>query len=89
MRSFRPELVRLIMLVGLFHFVFPRTAHAYLDPGSTSYALQMVIAALVAAGFAIKTYWGKLKSFFSGSNLSSERRGEDTGDSPTEKASRP
>ncbi len=35
---------------------------AYLDPGTSSYALQIVAAFIVGAAFAIKTFWGKLKA---------------------------
>lgn len=66
--------IRLMVLVGLLHIALERETLAYLDPGSASYALQMVIAAVVAAGFAIRTYWAKLKSFFGGSALQSEQR---------------
>jgi uncharacterized membrane protein len=41
------------------------SAWAYLDPGTGSLILQMVIGACAAAGFAIKVYWGKLVAFFS------------------------
>ncbi|MEN6436740.1 MAG: hypothetical protein ABFD14_08675 [Anaerolineaceae bacterium] len=38
----------------------------YLDPGSGSFILQMVIAAAVGGAFAVKVYWKKIKKFFSG-----------------------
>ena len=41
---------------------------AYLDPGSGSYILQLLIAGLLGAGFAIKSYWRNIKSFFSRSS---------------------
>ena len=41
-------------------------AAAYLDPGTGSLILQGFIAALAVGGLAIKTYWYKLKSWFSG-----------------------
>ena len=34
---------------------------AYLDPGSGSILLQMVIAAALGAAFAVKVYWKKIK----------------------------
>lgn len=42
----------------------PVQAHAYLDPGTGSFILQMVIAAIAGAAFTIKLYWQKLKLFF-------------------------
>jgi hypothetical protein len=42
--------------------------HAYLDPGSGSFLVQLLIAGIVGAGFLIKVYWKKIKSLFSRSN---------------------
>jgi len=39
--------------------VFAKPAHAYLDPGSGSYLIQMLIASLV--GLFFKTFWVKIK----------------------------
>jgi hypothetical protein len=38
--------------------------HAYLDPGSGSFILQLLLAALLGAAFLVKAYWGKIKAFF-------------------------
>ena len=60
-------------------------AHAYLDPGTGSMALQMLIASVVAGFFVIKTYYYELKRriqrLFGGDSESdgvSESRTEDT-----------
>jgi hypothetical protein len=37
---------------------------AYVDPGSGSYVLQLVIASFLGALFAIKLSWIKVKAFF-------------------------
>lgn len=37
---------------------------AYLDPGSGSFILQILIATLVGGLFVIKSYWKKIISFF-------------------------
>ncbi len=37
---------------------------AYLDPGSGSVLLQLLVAALLGAGFVVKVYWNKIKKFF-------------------------
>ena len=37
---------------------------SYLDPGSGSYLLQLLIAALLGGLFALRMYWGRIKSFF-------------------------
>jgi len=37
---------------------------AYLDPGSGSFLIQLLIAALLGAGIALRAYWGKVKKIF-------------------------
>lgn len=54
-----------------------RDAHAYIDPGTGSYVIQLIIAALVGVGFAVKVYWGRIKGFFS----RSPSGGQESGDS--------
>ena len=36
---------------------------AYIDPGVGSLIFQMLIAGFVMAGFAVKVFWGKIRSF--------------------------
>lgn len=36
----------------------------YVDPGSGSYLVQMIIAAILGALFYFKTVWWRIKSFF-------------------------
>lgn len=44
--------------------LFPKPAHAYMDPGTGSYILQLLIAALLGVSFAIKMFWLRIKGFF-------------------------
>jgi hypothetical protein len=44
----------------------PGAAYAYIDPGSASLFITLVIGILAGAAMAIRTYWTRLKSFFSG-----------------------
>ena len=37
----------------------------YIDPGSGSYLVQMIIAAILGGMFYIKTIWKRIKLFFS------------------------
>jgi hypothetical protein len=48
---------------------------AYLDPGSGSFLVQLLIAGLVGAGFIIKAYWKKIKGLF---NRSASKEEDDT-----------
>ncbi|HVM89819.1 MAG TPA: hypothetical protein VMT76_16655 [Puia sp.] len=42
------------------------TVLLYIDPGSGSYLVQMIIAGVLAGLFYFKNLWLKIKSFFSG-----------------------
>lgn len=65
-----------VVLAGLLLLISTHDAHAYIDPGTGSYILQLLIAGLVGALFAVKIYWGKIKAFLS--NLFSKgQEGED------------
>jgi hypothetical protein len=50
----------------------PLRPHAYLDPSSGSFLIQLLIAGLVGAGFLIKMYWKKIKGLFSHSDSKKE-----------------
>ncbi len=52
------------MFILMFTLTFAHNAYAYLDPGSGSYMLQILLGTLVAGFFAIKQYWHRLKYFF-------------------------
>jgi hypothetical protein len=38
----------------------------YIDPGSGSYILQMIIAAVLGISFFFKNFWLTIKSYFTG-----------------------
>jgi hypothetical protein len=50
---------------------------AYLDPGSGSILIQLLIAGLLGAGFIIKVSWKRIKAFFSRSKAPEEEKTED------------
>ncbi len=57
------------ILCAIFLFalvMFPPSAHAYIDPGTGSYVLQIVIAGIAAGAFAIKMFWRRIRALFSG-----------------------
>lgn len=43
--------------------IFPLQAFAYLDPGTGSYVLQVVVGALLGGAFAVKAFWKNIRSF--------------------------
>ena len=40
----------------------------YIDPGSGSYLVQVIIAAVLGIAFYFKTIWLRIKMFFGGRN---------------------
>ena len=57
----------MLILTFIFMVLFaaPYPALAYLDPGSVSYFVQMLVAVLAGVGFAVKVFWQNIKSLFS------------------------
>ena len=53
-----------LALLAMALFFFPAQAHAYLDPGTGSYFIQIALAAIVGALFAVRLFWGRIKAFF-------------------------
>lgn len=51
----------------MIHFNF-----LYLDPGSGSYILQMIIAAVLGVSFFFKNFWLAVKAFFTGKKMKRE-----------------
>ncbi len=49
---------------ALLVLILGSEAHAYMDPGTGSYIFQLLLAGLLGALFAIKTYWRSLKGLF-------------------------
>lgn len=52
--------LRLVLLLGMVSLVFPSRAHAYIDPGTGTYVLQMAIAGMLATAYVVKIYWRKI-----------------------------
>lgn len=51
----------LLSIFLVFYTYLVSDAYAYIDPGSGSIVIQMIIGALVGAGIAVKVFWAKLK----------------------------
>ena len=67
------------LLLGLIFFIAStKTAHAYLDPGTGSYILQILAAGILGGLFAVKTFWHQITTFlmdiFSGKKKISPRK---------------
>ncbi len=53
-----------ILALIVFLFLAPKNVYAYLDPGSGSYLVQVVLGVVFGGLFMIKIYWNKIKSIF-------------------------
>ncbi len=42
----------------------PESQQAYLDPGSGSILIQLLVAGALGAGFLLRNSWGKVKALF-------------------------
>ena len=54
-----------------------RTGEAYLDPGSGSFLLQLLIAGLLALGIAFRASWSKIKTLFTRKNKEADDEDEE------------
>jgi len=51
-------------LLLIFTFAFPFSVYGYLDPGTGSYVIQIILAALLSIGVGVRIFWGKIKAIF-------------------------
>lgn len=54
----------------------------YLDPGSGSFLIQLLIAALLGIGVAVRASWSRIKGWF---GIKSEPKADDEDDEPESK----
>lgn len=71
--------VPLIMTLSIPSYYFL----AYLDPGSGSFILQLILGAIVGLLVALRAYWGRIKSFFSREDPQMPEEGQDSSQKPT------
>jgi hypothetical protein len=71
------RLANSVVLVVLLLFASTQNAHAYVDPGTGSYIIQLIIAGLVGVAFAVRIYWGKIKALFSRPSGNGQETGDD------------
>jgi hypothetical protein len=63
--------------------VAPEMRLAYIDPGSGSFILQALIAAVAGAAVALNAYWGKIKKIL---GIGSSKSEDDAADSESNDA---
>ena len=73
------------LLLGM---AFAPNAHAYLDPGTGSFLLQMLIAGALGAVLYVKMFWTRTKIFFLGLFASGRNKTVDKSDTELEETSK-
>ena len=63
----------MLLAVSSFH----KEAHAYLDPGTGSMLLQLLLGGVAGVLVIGKLYWQRVKDVFSGSRRAEPRPGDD------------
>jgi hypothetical protein len=61
-----------LVFVSMLLLASTQVAQAYVDPGTGSYIIQILIALLAGAAFAVKIYWRKIKQLLSRSSSEGE-----------------
>lgn len=57
------KLPHLLFLGVGVSLAYPSSAAAYIDPGTGSLVLQMLIAGVLGAAFAVKRFWRTIAAF--------------------------
>ena len=52
------------LVLILILLVFPEPVFAYIDPGSGSMILQLLLAGVAGLGMAVKLYWRRITGIF-------------------------
>ena len=53
-------------LIGFHLLLFPQPTYAYIDPGTGSYMVQVLIAGLLGAIVSLKIFWTRIKTLIKG-----------------------
>lgn len=61
MKKLLSTLLTLMYFTTCFLFLFSTTAHAYIDPSTTTYIVQAIAGIAVAVGAFFVMYWRKAK----------------------------
>lgn len=63
MTNFKKIGLLVVSVMALF-VITSDYAYGYLDPGTGSYILQILLAGLLGVGVGVKMFWSKIKAFF-------------------------
>ena len=73
----KKKILRVAAIVVVMAFLTPLRALAYIDPGTGSYVIQLLIAAFIGISFSIKIFWKKIVRFFSKKSRPDEPKPDD------------
>ncbi|UCG63339.1 MAG: hypothetical protein JSV52_06500 [Candidatus Zixiibacteriota bacterium] len=59
------RIIYITLASGVIVITMPDHAHAYIDPSTGSYILQILLAGLLGALFTLKIFWRNIKGFLS------------------------
>lgn len=60
------QVIPVLFIILIIMFLFPAEAEAYLDPGSGSYFIQILLASFLGALYLLKVYWKKILHWIKG-----------------------
>lgn len=66
-----------IAVLALVFCLTPLPAFAYIDPGTGSFVIQGIIAAVVGAGVALKMFWHRIAGIFGGKTSREDDEADD------------
>ncbi len=62
--------------IALFYIFAPNMLFGYLDAGTGSYMIQIIIASLAGGALALKIFWRRIYSFFKRDPSKSKKEGK-------------
>jgi hypothetical protein len=68
----KPHRKWFLLFFAYFSLVAIPAAHAYIDPGTGSYVIQIIIGGILGALVAVKVFWGRFWAFISRRNRRSK-----------------
>lgn len=75
----RLKIKRMFVIFILCYMIFPYKAYAYIDLGTGSYIIQILIASFIGIIFSMKIYWRKVKTYFVNLFYRRHQNGDDGG----------
>lgn len=73
----KKKILRAAAIIIVAAFLTPPCALAYVDPGTGSYVIQLLIAAFIGISFSIKIFWKKIVRLFSKKSRPDEPKPDD------------